>query len=60
MADIEKILNNIAPEYDSTTLYSRGDYVIYEFNLYKCINSQTTGAFNKYDWDKISIKDLIP
>ena len=47
---------NFAEEYDSTSSYAVGDYVIYESVLYKCIGT-TTGAFDSTKWTTVVVTD---
>lgn len=47
---------NLAEEYDSTSTYAVGDYVIYESVLYKCIAS-TTGTFDSTKWTSVVVTD---
>lgn len=45
---------NFAEEYDSTSSYAVGDYVIYESVLYKCTAS-TTGSFDNTKWTSVVV-----
>lgn len=47
---------NLAEEYDSTSSYAVGDYVIYESVLYKCTAS-TTGSFDNTKWTTVVVTD---
>ena len=47
---------NIADEYDSTSNYAVGDYVMYESALYKCTAS-TTGTFDPTKWTQVIVTD---
>ena len=47
---------NFAEEYDSTSSYAVGDYVIYESVLYKCIGT-TTGTFDSTKWTSVVVTD---
>lgn len=51
--DIVKILGNMAAEYDETSTYDVGSYVIYNGLLYKCIVPIEAGeVFNPDKWEK--------
>ena len=57
--DIQRFIINIltsdvAPNYYPENTYNPGDYVIKEYQLYKCIN-QTTGVFNELDWQAVTV-----
>lgn len=50
---VESILGNFATEYDSTSTYAVGDYVIHDGLLYKCITAVTTAEeFDSSKWKK--------
>lgn len=50
---VENILGNFATEYDSTSTYAVGDYVIYDGLLYKCVVAITTAeSFDSTKWSK--------
>lgn len=51
---------NIAPLYSELNTYSKGDYVYYNNNLYKCVRAITTGeAFDSLKWKKTSLDKEI-
>ena len=52
----DKANQNFADEYDSTSTYAVGSYVMYESVLYKCTAS-TTGSFDPTKWTQVVIVD---
>ena len=67
---IENIINNstsydliskplsmtIADDFSTSSTYSVGDYVMYDYKLYKCISSvSTAGAWNASDWEECKV-----
>jgi hypothetical protein len=41
---------SLAPAYDETETYNAGDVVMYEFNMYECIDDGVTGTWNPAMW----------
>lgn len=52
-------VENLAPVYDSTQTYVRGNVVRHEDKLYICVASSTTGSWNNTDWNQIYITYAI-
>ena len=51
----------IADEYDNTSTYSEGDYVMYNNELYICnTDIDTPEDFDDTKWDKTNILSIIP
>jgi hypothetical protein len=51
----------ITDEYDSTSTYSEGDYVIYNNELYICnTDIDTPEEFDSTKWDKTNILSITP
>lgn len=48
----------LAPEYNSSSTYSSGDYCIHDYALYKC-NDTTTGDWDSSKWDQTTIMDEL-
>lgn len=49
----------LAPEYNPSKTYEKGDYCIHDYALYKCNNSATTGDWDNSKWDQTTIIDII-
>lgn len=50
----------VAEPYSSIATYQKGDFCIYQYELYECINDiSTPEQFNNAKWNKITITDLI-
>ena len=49
---------NIGAEYDSTSSYSVGDYVLYDGDLYVCTTA-TTGDWDSSDWTSTTLIDAL-
>ena len=48
----EELNNVVAPEYNSKSTYTRGDFVVYSGRLYRCLENITTAEpFNHAHWD---------
>lgn len=48
----EELNNVVAPEYNSKSTYTRGDFVVYSGHLYRCLENITTAEpFNHAHWD---------
>ena len=47
-----------APEYSTSTLYIRGDVVMYDGQLYECITS-TRGIWLPSHWEAITLSQLL-
>ena len=58
MTIIEKILDDIADEFDATTTYAIDDFVIKDSVLYKCISAHT-GAWDANDFITTTVVDEI-
>lgn len=54
----ERLLALTFPEYDTTTQYSVGDFVVYNDQLYKCIGA-TSGAWDSTKWQLATLNDLL-
>lgn len=49
---------NVADEYDSTSTYAIGDYVMYESTLYKCITAVSSAEnFDSTKWTSVVVTD---
>lgn len=57
-AKIEATQDITAPEYDTSTSYTAGDYCVYLDTLYKCTGS-TTGAFNPAKWTATKVGEEL-
>ncbi len=50
--------HNVADEYDSTSTYAIGDYVMYESTLYKCITAVSSAEnFDSTKWTAVVVTD---
>lgn len=50
--------HNVADEYDSTSTYAIGDYVMYESTLYKCITAVSSAEnFDLTKWTAVLVTD---
>lgn len=47
-----------APEYATSTLYTRGDVVMHDGKLYECITS-TRGIWLPSHWEAITLSQLL-
>ena len=47
--------NITIPDWKSGTSYKVNDLVIYNNNIYKCINAHTSSAFNEINWNNLSL-----
>ena len=54
----ERLLALTFPEYDTSTQYSVGDFVVYNDQLYKCIGA-TSGAWDSSKWQLATFNDLL-
>ena len=54
----ERLLALTFPEYDTTTSYEVGDFVVYNDQLYKCIGA-TSGAWDSTKWQLATLNDLL-
>ena len=54
----ERVLALTFNEYDTTTQYEVGDFVVYNDQLYKCI-SATSGAWDSTKWQLATLNDLL-
>ena len=54
----ERLLALTFPEYDTTTEYEVGDFVVYNDQLYKCI-SATSGDWDSTKWQLATLNDLV-
>lgn len=54
----ERVLALTFPEYDTTTEYEVGDFVVYNDQLYKCIGA-TSGAWDSTKWQLATLNDLV-
>ena len=54
----ERVLALTFNEYDTTTEYEVGDFVVYNDQLYKCI-SATSGAWDSSKWQLATLNDLV-
>ena len=54
----ERLLALTFPEYDTTTEYDVGDFVVYNDQLYKCIGA-TSGAWDNTKWQLATLNDLL-
>ena len=56
LEQITAIQNDIAPEYDSTSTYSVGEYCIYDGQLYRCTTEITTAeAWTAAHWTAVTV-----
>lgn len=54
------VCSMIAPEYSNSATYSLDAVVIYNMQLWRCIEAiQTAEEFNSQHWEKIALADLI-
>lgn len=50
----------VAEPYDSISTYQKGDFCIYQYELYECISDiSIPEQFNNNKWSKITISNLI-
>lgn len=49
---------SFAPTYEETETYYTNDLVLYNNNLYECLEDGVTGDFNSIKWKKVSIPDI--
>lgn len=54
----ERVLALTFNEYDITTEYEVGDFVVYNDQLYKCIGA-TSGAWDSTKWQLATLNDLV-
>lgn len=54
----ERLLNLTFPEYNSSSTYVAGKYVVYNDLLYKC-TGETTGTFDDSKWVEATLNDLV-
>ena len=54
----ERVLALTFNEYDTTTQYEIGDFVVYNDQLYKCIGA-TSGAWDNTKWQLATLNDLL-
>lgn len=60
LEQITVIQNDIAPEYDSTSTYSAGEYCIYDGQLYRCTTEITTAeAWTAAHWTQVSVSGEV-
>lgn len=52
-------LDLLADEYATASTYNKGDYTIYDRELYKCKTDNTTGAWDSTKWDKVTVADEL-
>lgn len=53
-------LSMIAPAFSTSETYAVGDFVIYNFMLYKCTTAvQTAGAWNAANWTASTVADML-
>ena len=57
VVDNKSDLSIIADEYDTSAIYTLGDFVIYDKVLYKCIMHSTTGVWDSTRWVAVNSKD---
>lgn len=50
--------NAIADDFSASSTYSVGDYIMYDYKLYKCISPVTTaGTWKASNWQECKITD---
>lgn len=50
----------LAPMYDNTATYAVGDYVVYEYDLYKCTTAVSTAEeFDPTKWTQTTVTNAI-
>lgn len=49
----------LAPEYSSSSTYDSGDIVIYDNDLYMCMDDSVTGTWDSTSWQAIKVSDLF-
>ena len=54
----ERLLDLTFAEYNTTTQYKVGDFVVYNDTLYQCI-AQTSGAWDSTKWEQATLQDLL-
>ena len=55
-SDLDDILDNIATQYNPSSSYAVGDYVIHDNGLYKCKTAIANGeTWNSSHWDRVRI-----
>lgn len=54
-----KALDDFADEYDSSSTYAVGDFVIHDGQLYVCNTASTTGTWDSTKWDATTIGSEI-
>ena len=54
----ERVLALTFNEYDTTTEYEVGDFVVYNDQLYKCIGA-TSGAWDSTKWQQATLQDVV-
>ena len=57
---IEDVIENIAPEYDSTATYDAGEYVSYNGDIYKANTDITTAeAWTPAHWEQVTVGEEL-
>lgn len=49
----------LAPAYNSSSTYDSGDIVIYDNDLYMCMDDSITGTWDSTNWQAIKVSDLF-
>ncbi len=61
MPDNDDIYTIIADAYDDTQTYSVGDYCIYDYELYKCIQDiSSSETFDPTHWEVVTVMSEVP
>lgn len=58
LLDQEVDLHSIAPDFDKTNAYAKGDYVIFASGLYQAKENIPAGEFNPVKWESKSVTNL--
>lgn len=55
---LQDLISNLVREYDTTDIYSVGDYTYYNDNLYRCISAVTVpGNFDPSKWTRVVLTE---
>ena len=46
-------------EYNTSSTYNTGDYVVYSGQLYRCLEDNVTGSWDSTKWELATLQDLV-
>ena len=52
---IDTVVGSLAPKFDATATYAKGNYVQHEGAIYKAKGAVSAGTFDPSDWDSVVI-----